>query len=165
LDPVFSQMTGSHFAAEAAFVQETYRLIERMKGQPFSIRKNAWKQRVDEMRRSTFPIITFLSSPIQQFDEAATRGQTKRNAYQCLTAVRLWQLEHGQLPNDLAAATNAAGMPEVPSDPYSNGRRMGMAFVNNRLLIYSVGSDGIDHGGRQDWKFGQQPGDFLFPLP
>ena len=32
-------------------------------------------------------------------------------------------------------------------------------------VVYSVGTDLIDQGGKVDWNHGQQPGDFILTIP
>jgi hypothetical protein len=158
-------MTPEHFSKEVEFVQETQRLIERSSDQPFAQRRSLLKDRELQPRAANLPMAVLLSGPIEPFYKAVTRANARLNGYRCLVAVKLWQLENGSYPKDLEAAVKAAGMNEIPADPYSDGGKIHLADINSRPVIYSVGSDLKDDGGRRDWKYGQQPGDFLFPLP
>ena len=63
---------------------------------------------------------------------------------------------------DAAAAETA--LKTTPIDPYS-GQPLRFTTVAGRPTIYSVGKDMKDDGGLADWKFGAQPGDYLFVLP
>ena len=85
----------------------------------------------------------------------------------CLVSLRRWQLEQDTPPPDLAAAIRAAGMKEVPTDPYS-GQPMRMTTIQGELVIYSVAMDGKDDRGRIDlwenYKHGKPEGDILFRL-
>ena len=165
LNSAVSRMTPAHFQKETDFLIESQRLVEELHGKPYAIRQHAWKNRDDEMRRNLLLIVGILASPRALFDDAATKGESRLAGYICVTAVKLYQQEHGQLPGSLAEAVKGIGLAEVPGDAYSAGKQLRFANVNNRLIVYSIGSDGIDQGGRTDWKFGQQPGDFLFPVP
>lgn len=122
-------------------------------------------QHVEEYIRENDPFLSvFWTAPYPTLVEAFARHQTRLSATKCLIAIRRWQLvEKKPLPRDLGRVLRAAGLVEVPTDAYS-GEPMKLAFIDGRPVVYSVGSDGQDNGGRTDWKFGDQPGDFLFPL-
>jgi hypothetical protein len=59
----------------------------------------------------------------------------------------------------------AAGMSEVPTDPYSD-RPMLMTTVDDRPVIYSVGLDGKDDRALVEWNLSikDPTGDLLFRL-
>jgi len=52
----------------------------------------------------------------------------------------------------------------VPIDPYS-GKPLRMAIVDGEPVIYSIGKDGRDDGGRIDSRGDRSPGDQVFRLP
>ena len=79
-------------------------------------------------------------------------------------ALRLWKSRSKELPNNLEAVVKAAGMPHVPIDPYS-GQPLRMAIIDGEPVIYSVGKDGRDDGGRIDSDSDRKPGDQTFRLP
>jgi hypothetical protein len=164
-DIALSRLPASHFAREVAFLQETQRLIEQSKDQNYAQRKSLWKPIDQQMKDANLILGVILSSPIGPIDEAATRGNTRLNGYRCLIAVKLSQLENRRYPEDLESAVKAAGLEEVPDDPYLAGGKIRLAIINSRPVVYSVASDFKDDGGRRDWKFSNQPGDFLFPMP
>jgi hypothetical protein len=39
-----------------------------------------------------------------------------------------------------------------------------MTLLQGEPVIYSVGKDGKDDRALADWRYGQQPGDFVFRL-
>jgi hypothetical protein len=78
--------------------------------------------------------------------------------------VRRYELAHEKLPPTLDAAAAETALKTTPLDPYS-GQPLRFATVAGRPTIYSVGEDLKDDGGQTDWKFGAQPGDYLFVLP
>src|SRR5205085_149198 len=93
--------------------------------------------------------------------EPTARWRATLRALRCVTALRQWSLTHRTPPADLAAALKAAGMPSVPLDPY-DGNPLRLAVVAGKRVVYSVGRDGTDDGGRVDSENGRKPGDLLF---
>ncbi len=55
-------------------------------------------------------------------------------------------------------------MPEVPIDPYS-GKPLRMTIIDGEPVIYSIGQDGRDDGGRIDSNADRKLGDQTFRLP
>jgi hypothetical protein len=105
-----------------------------------------------------------IMAPTQSVLEANHRAAAYLAGTQLLLALRRYQVVHGRLPDDLPAAARESLLKTVPIDP-SDGQAMRFAVVAGKPTVYSVGRDGKDDGGALDWKFGQQPGDFLFVLP
>jgi hypothetical protein len=65
-------------------------------------------------------------------------------------AIRLYELDHGQRPDTLAALVPDY-LPAVPSDPFAaDGRPIGYRPHDAQPVLYSVGLDGIDDQGRYD---------------
>ena len=60
----------------------------------------------------------------------------------------------------------AAGMSQVPTDPFSD-RPMLMTVIEGKPVIYSVGPDGKDDRALVEWNYDtrEQTGDLLFRLP
>ncbi len=86
-------------------------------------------------------------------------------AAQCLIAVRRWQILHQGKLAGLAEMCRAAGLSQVPVDGYG-GSPLRMTEIAGDPVIYSVGADGDDDGGRKDADWGRAPdGDWLFRLP
>ncbi|WP_148595941.1 hypothetical protein [Aquisphaera giovannonii] len=82
-----------------------------------------------------------------------------------LVAVRRWQLRHdGQSPPSLDAAAKDAGLVSVPVDPYSGGP-VRLAIIAGRPVVYCVGGDGQDGGGRAEAKVHQREGDVILRMP
>jgi hypothetical protein len=96
--------------------------------------------------------------------ETATRESFTLGAMQSLAAVRRWTLERGGPPPDLAAATTAAGFPDTPRDPFTDAP-LKLAFTAGSPLIYSIGPDHKDDGGKIDTRFdARRDGDWLIRL-
>jgi len=95
--------------------------------------------------------------------QALARGAATVRAAECLAAVRFWQLNHnGDFPPDLAVAFG--GFKPVPADPY-DGKPMRMVAVDGAPVVYSIGKDGKDDGGKVDSENDRKPGDLVYRLP
>jgi hypothetical protein len=113
------------------------------------------------------------SSPVEfarllRFDaaiviEALARAEANLHGLECLAAVRRFQITHKTLPRNLSAACREAGLKAVPTDPYS-GQPLKFAVQDGQPVVYSVGKDGKDDGGKLDSKNNTQPGDLIFRL-
>jgi hypothetical protein len=64
----------------------------------------------------------------------------------CDLAVRAYQMKHSKLPNTLDEVVPEF-LPAVPMDPFSGGPTL-YRKVDGGYILYSVGSDGDDDGGR-----------------
>jgi hypothetical protein len=110
-------------------------------------------------------LFKLLSPNYSEFALVASRDLVYLRTAQCLVALRRWQLTHTAPPTDLAEVCRAAKMPGVPVDPFS-GSALKLAIIDGEPVVYSVGSDGLDDGGRKDAELGKKPsGDFVFRLP
>jgi hypothetical protein len=81
----------------------------------------------------------------------------------CALALRCYRLEHGELPAALADLAPEY-LPEVPVDPFSDG-----PFVYRRqdgqYVLYSVGPDGHDDGGKASQQWLTEGTDLLLDGP
>ena len=86
-------------------------------------------------------------------------------AAQCLVALKRWEiLRQGKLVS-LAAVCRAANLPSIPIDGYS-GAPLRLVLISGTPVIYSIGPDGHDDGGRKEYDFGRNTnGDLIFRLP
>jgi hypothetical protein len=91
------------------------------------------------------------------------RLRTNLAGLQMLIALKRFQLAHKQLPVTLSEAAAETILKTVPIDPYS-GQPLRFSVLTGQPVIYSIGNDFKDDGGRVDWKQGTVPGDYLFPL-
>lgn len=102
------------------------------------------------------------------------RGSTRRASALTLAALRRWYCSNAVAPTDLFSVCKAAGLTEVPRDPYGNGPLKLIAFstdsppiqyqpvrpsdkpekfVAGECVIYSVGADGNDDRAMLDVSF------------
>ena len=80
-----------------------------------------------------------------------------------MVALRRWQLLQREQPLDLQQIVREAGMNVVPRDPYGHGP-LKMTNLDGDVVVYSIGVDGKDDRALADWKWGTQPGDYIFRL-
>jgi predicted Zn finger-like uncharacterized protein len=98
------------------------------------------------------------------FLEAVARNKVRLRATQSVVAVRRYMLAHGATPPDLATAVREANLPDVPIDEYS-GQALRFVVLNGQPVVYSVGQDQRDDGGKLEWDLSPgRPGDFVFRL-
>jgi hypothetical protein len=95
---------------------------------------------------------------------AVVQAVATRRGFLCLAVIRRWELMHGTPAPSLKAACKAAGLASIPIDPFSD-KPMQMTMLDSKPVVYSVGPDGRDDGGRLEWTDSDQPGDILFRLP
>lgn len=70
-----------------------------------------------------------------------------RRAAAVLLALRMYELDHGQLPQRLDQLVPDY-LPKVPEDPFTaNGLALAYVRDGERPRVYSVGADGVDDGG------------------
>jgi hypothetical protein len=83
-------------------------------------------------------------------------------------AIRAFQLKMGRLPATLAELV-PDNLANIPLDPYTSGDALKYRAIGQSFLLYSVGPDGIDDGGKTPPKSAQLNGDVTnvdqFPVP
>lgn len=114
-------------------------------------------------------MVTIVARELQPTTRAALAAIGRNEAIcrlaECLAVVRRWQLTHkAASPTNLAAAFKAAGLDTVPVDPF-DGKPMRLAKVDSEPVVYSVGKDGKDDGGKVDSDYDRKPGDLTMRLP
>ena len=105
-----------------------------------------------------------LPHKISELAQTDARIKVQVRAAECLIAIWLWNHRTHNPASDLATVTKAAGLPRVPLDEYS-GQPLRMALIAGETVVYSVGKDGRDDGGRIDSDFDRKPGDHVYRLP
>jgi hypothetical protein len=124
----------------------------------------AAKPMVQKTGRSEGPVLVMVLLPaVDLICVANRRAAAELAGLQMLVALRKYEIAHRTLPRNLDAAAAESILKTVPIDPYS-GSALRYAIIDGKPIIYSVGKDLQDDGGRIDWKQGTQPGDCLFVL-
>lgn len=94
--------------------------------------------------------------------DALARATAMNDAADAAIAVERYRREHGKPPDRLSDLVPKL-LPRVPADPFS-GQPLRYVVREDEYVIYSVGPDGVDDGGRHDESREQKPPDFVFPV-
>ncbi len=108
-------------------------------------------------------LVQILAGPIDVNRHADLRARTNLAGLQMLVALKRYEISHGHLPANLEAAAAETALKSTPTDPYSRAK-LKYAVISGKPTVYSVGKDLTDDGGKVDWNFGKQPGDYRFVL-
>ncbi len=119
----------------------------------------------EPLRETTLAIFLDSARGVDLFAKVALDTETLLQGTKCLVALRRWQLDSDAPPPDLATLVKAAGIQEIPTDPYAD-QPLKMATLHDQPIIYSVGVDGKDDQGRKEWNFNpkEPQGDLVFQL-
>jgi hypothetical protein len=77
---------------------------------------------------------------------ACRREAAQVAAMRGLIAVERYRMEHEEWPAKLADVVPEF-LKKVPTDPF-DGKPLKMAKVADGVIVYSVGTDGVDNGGK-----------------
>jgi hypothetical protein len=122
------------------------------------------KQEISKLRADGAVLVPTMMTPVGPMLKVQARHRAMIAGTQCLLAVKRYQLSHGKLPENLADATKDASMKDMPLDPY-DGQPMKYAVLDGQPVVYSIGLDKKDDGGRVDWGWDtQKPGDYIFRI-
>lgn len=118
-------------------------------------------QRVTEASGNwRYRVTKTLLPSLQAFIDAIGRGTARKDVGRMAIAAELYRRKHGRWPGSLDDLVPDFA-PQVPTDPFS-GLPIRLTISDDGCRIYSVGSDGIDHGGRVEEP--GSPGDILCRL-
>ncbi len=127
------------------------------------------RERLEKYPDAVKPLLTtdvaiWLEPAVNEsFLESELATQASLNGTLCLVAMRRWQLDRGTPPTDLKASLKAAGINEIPIDPFTD-EPLRTAMSDGKLVVYSVGPDGSDEGGRMPYDYDKKQGDLVFQL-
>jgi hypothetical protein len=97
-------------------------------------------------------LVKYLSSTIHLIAENEAQHQTWLAAGRTCIALAAYRSDHGgNYPKNLDELVPGY-MASVPTDPYVNGQPIRYQLENKGLLLYSVGPNGKDDGGRELWN-------------
>lgn len=131
-------------------------------------RAQSWPEAVAQVRDLTEPVSdpiraatrlpSLMVSNLSQVLKADFRSLATRRMAATALAIRLYELDRGDLPNELSVLVPDY-LPAIPRDPFAtNGREIG--FRRDRPRLYSIGEDGIDQTGAS----GEKPNGDIDPL-
>ncbi len=167
-DAIIARATPAEVSRHAKELTRFYRNLLEMSTLPYARRI----ERISGLKAAsgTDPlsrVVRGLEEPdgIEAVARATARTLASLRAMECLVALRRWQISHRGLPKDLASVVKAVGLKIVPLDPY-DGQPMKLTVIDGQPVVYSIGRDGIDQGGRVDCDRDIKPtGDLIYRLP
>lgn len=164
IDEKLLTISDDDFEAERDTMDGIWTDVFKAAGLSAALRRTAAVTAEEKLATETF-LVSGLSRIVELAD-AATWWETTLNALHCVVAVRRWELEHTEPPQDLLTAVRQSGMPFVPVDPYGGGP-MRLAFQQGEAVVYSVGPDGIDDAAARPVKSPDpdSKGDIVFRIP
>jgi hypothetical protein len=101
--------------------------------------------------------------PIQKVPAKFASYEARRRAALTAIAIELFRLEHeGKLPNQLESLfpTYLATMPEDPFD----GENLRFEKLDRGFIVYSIGKDGEDNGGKEHARGSVEHTDITFTV-
>lgn len=117
--------------------------------------RKPWRQR----REPRAPRDALAQQVAPKFSQSAVRFEEKRAVLAALEtwlAARRFQQEHGRLAHSIAELSLGTGW-TPPVDPFS-GRRCVYRPAEGGFIVYSIGSDEVDDGGKPLAFRNRQPG-------
>ena len=105
-----------------------------------------------------YPLTLLLLPGLSGASQAAARNEAERDATRAAVAIERFRLREGRLPQKLDELVPDF-LASLPSDPFSTGPLRYRAD-ETEFLVYSVGSNGVDDGGRSDPP-ASQPADLI----
>jgi hypothetical protein len=121
----------------------------------------------DEVISNISIMMDLIIPAVSKISETSWKMKTSREALLTVLALKRYQKEKGQYPDDLSMLVSAGYLNQLPQDPYSNNPLIYKKDEGN-FVLYSVGSNFIDDGGepstdsRGAQKDFQDNGDWIF---
>lgn len=100
-----------------------------------------------------YPLTLLLLPALSAAGQAATRNEAERDATRVAVAIERFRLRAGRLPEKMDELVPDF-LGSVPRDPFGGGP-LRYRPEATEYLVYSVGRDGVDHGGQSDAPPGQ----------
>ena len=110
-------------------------------------------------KRVSAPLIGMLIPATNKVAEACRRKTGTVASMRGLIAVERFRMKHGKWPAKLADVVPEF-LARVPTDPF-DGTPLKMVRTSDGVIVYSVGMDGVDNGGKLDRKSPMTPGSDL----
>lgn len=135
-------------AIGAALLHDAQPLLKRLEGESFPLSKGA-------IARAR-PLYNRMANPLGRLNEAGSetvhvgptmvfRARAEREALRGTLALVRWRQNHGAWPASWAEVVAEGLLPAPPTEPFGNGP---LHYSREREVIWSVGEDGRDDGGR-----------------
>lgn len=115
------------------------------------------KVEVEWERKSKFVVAVLIDFDVSRIGNASRNAQARLRCMITLVAAERHRLEHGRWPGRPQELVNAKLLKEVHLDPY-DGQPLRMKRTPTGIVVYAVGIDGVDDGGKLNDRAGFAPG-------
>ena len=156
-EPMAGLVVPSRQTLEAEYARFTDRAATNLK---LPMRDADWRSFKDEFTPSHPPAAIGPVPDYPRMQETLERSLGRRDGLLVGIALEVFRREHGKYPENLSALVPQL-LPEVPADRITGGP-VRFRIVNSQPLVYSVGADRKDDGGRRagnsqgaDWYMGR----------
>lgn len=76
---------------------------------------------------------------------APNRQQVSYAIHRCVIALRLYEIQHGRLPDSLSDLVTTGILKKIPQDPYA---RQPLKYDQKRKIVWSIYTNRVDDGGK-----------------
>ena len=149
--PAVTLMMASRGEVEAEYDRYMDRMVSAFSRPMWEWEKDIEAEELDfernRLQKMRYLPMAIMVPSIRSAGEVFKRSETKRDAMLVAVALELYKRRHGGWPASLDELVPGL-LPEVPRDPYTGE---GLGYVvgeDGRPIVYSVGRDGDDDGGR-----------------
>jgi hypothetical protein len=107
------------------------------------------EKRLREVGKTDLPVWVRLGLPIYERESGAfQRSQAWLRCTVAALATERFRLAKHYWPESLDVVKKSGFLTQVPTDPYDVGAPLRFRHLSDGLVIYSIGPDGKDHGGK-----------------
>jgi hypothetical protein len=147
-------MPGSYKSQRAAMLRYMNRYVELAKLPP---EQHAQFQQLEATAKDQPVLVRLLAPALGKVADSARRSQAQLRCATVATAAERYRRARGRWPDTLDELKDAGYLPGLPTDPY-DGQPLRWRRLDDGRVIYSVGPDGEDNGGKLDRRNPVAPG-------
>ncbi len=155
LMPLFTARSMTHAGRDATIARahEIYDLKNKLAGMTPYQRHLSEVKTLDEIKHKSLSskrfFLFYLFYPIwHSASESIYWEKTLHEATVTILALQQWRLEKDTYPTELCELVSAKYLKELPMDPWSD-KSLGYKKTNDDFILYSVGMNFTDDGGKQ----------------
>lgn len=118
---------------------------------------------IDSMERELIGnnIINLYLPPISKIHQIFYQNNTCENALLTTIGIFRYNLEHDKFPEKLDVLITEGLINSLPIDPYSD-QPLIYKTADDSFMLYSIGRDFDNDGGKHDKHWGKEDGDYVF---
>jgi hypothetical protein len=147
-----------------AFLRDAKPVLDRVKRAPLPLNQRAIARVRAAFNRFENPVGRLLAARPEVVDFSPRRSfqaRVEREATRTLLALRLYQRQRGDWPEELEELVAAGIIGRLPLDAFSD---QPLRYDRKRLIVWSVGQDGRDDGGHSAPRLRWQQSDAVWQV-